>query len=279
MPISQDSSIVPRQLTLSQDAEIIPANLPVSGSSAFSFGTSLRLDGSNDWATQGGSTPVTTTSSFNGFNNTDWFASVWLKSGTGGRFANNSAVFGVRQHTGTYAQVKLQWVNASGGSYMRVKASTINITSTYVIPTADQTDWNCYGVAVSVDVGVDVTVKFYYNGNLVDTQTGTQTTITDTDVNLTIGAARSGAEMLSGYMIQLVLGYTLPSDADFAAIYNSGDGADPDDVFTGKMLNHYKFSEAAGTITGDLTDSEGNDSLGMVGFDTGFGLTTDTPPS
>lgn len=275
MPISEDANIKPRIITLSQDGQIIPGN-NANGSSSFNFGTSLRTDGSNDWATQGGSSPVTTTSSFNGFNNVDWFAAVWLKSGTGGRFANNSAVFGVRQHTGTYAQVKLQWVNAAGGSYMRVKASTINITSTYVIPTADQTDWHHYGVAVDVNVGVDVTVKFYYDGALVDTQTGTQTTVTDTDVNLTIGAARSGAEMLSGYMIQLVLGYGLPANADFTSIYNSGSGADPSDCFTG-IHNHYQFSETAGTITGDLTDSEGNDSLGMVGFATDYGLTNDTP--
>tara|TARA_R100000951_G_scaffold40991_1_gene34710 strand:- start:522 stop:1316 length:795 start_codon:yes stop_codon:yes gene_type:complete len=246
------------------------------GGGSFSFGTSLLLDGTNDWATQGGSSPTTTTTSFNGFNNVDWFCSVWLKSGTGGRFNNNSCVFGVRQHTGTYAQVKLQWVDTTGGSYMRVKASTINITSTYVIPTAAQTDWHHYGASIDVNVGVDVTVKFYYDGALVDTQTGTQTTVTDTDVNLTIGAARSGAEMLSGHMIQLVLGYGIPADADFTAIYGSGSGANPSDCFTG-IHNIYAFSEASGTTTGDLTDTEGRDSLGMVGFVAPYGLTTDTP--
>jgi hypothetical protein len=254
----------------------VPFTKGGGGAAAFSFGTSLQLDGSGDWATQGGASPTTTTTSFNGFNNVDWFCSVWLKSGTGGRFGNSSAVFGVRQHTGAYAGVKLKWINASGGSYMQVRASNINITSTYVIPTAAQTDWQHYGVSVDVNVGVNVTVKFYYDGALVDTQTGTQITVTDTDVNLTVGAARSGAEMLSGHMIQLVLGYGIPADADFTKVYGSGSGDNPSDCFTG-IHNIYAFSEAAGTTSGNLTDTEGRDSLGMVGFVAPFGLTTDTP--
>jgi len=254
----------------------VPFTKGGGGAAAFSFGQTLHCDGVNDHATIGGTSATVSSTCFNPYNDVDWFCSHWLKSGTGTRFNNNSSVWGVRQFVGTYAQAKLQFINAVGGSYMRIKTSTVSITSNVVITSASQLNWHLYSATVEVNVGVDVTVKFYVDGVLIDTKTGTQTTVTDTTVNLTLGAARNG-DYFSGYLNQVILGYGTPGAAEFLSSYNGGKGQSSAVSFTAFTYDEYLFTEAAGTTTGNLTESGGGDSVGLVGFVAPYGLTTDTP--
>jgi len=253
--------------------------LTAAAPSGFSFGNAMRFDGVNDFltTTDGAGTPENSSDIFNPFNNTDWTIAFWAKAESGERFKNNGVVMGVAQAVGSGTRSMFSFQNDGTGSRMKVQTNSRNVPSTgHTIAIGDCDDWHHYAATVTQN-GANQDVVFYIDGVSVDSISTTVNTVTDTTVSACIGAERtSGSNTYKGYLDEIVLAEAAASAADILNLYNAGAGATPVGLIS-DLINYYKVSDAAGTTTGDITDTNSVKDIELLNFLTPYGVTSETP--
>jgi hypothetical protein len=266
MPISQDSSIIPRQLTLSQDSEIIPANLPVTAGGSFAFRQSIYYDGGADKCETASSSTAWNPLA----NGNDVSFSCWARSIDTKEFSNGDQLWHVVDGTDSS---QLSFSITGTDAYLDGRSRNVGFTSTYAIPSATQKSWSMYTIVIVEQARGSQQIKLFVNAVLVETLTISNTTLTNSSVNLSLG---SGTDTLRGYLCEAVFSNYAFTDADVIALYNSGAGADPTSVLT-SVHSYYPVTEAAGQTSGTIADFMGNADLTMSNFAAPNGTSNERP--
>ena len=266
MPISEDSSIIPRKITHSEDAGIIPANLAVTAGGSFAFRQSIYYDGAADKCETASSSTAWNPLA----NGNDVSFSCWARSIDTKEFSNGDQLWHVVDGTDSS---QLSFSITGTDAYLDGRSRNVAFTSTYAIPSATQRVWTMYSMVIEEQRRGSQLIKLYVNAVLVETLTISNTTLTNTTLDFSLG---SGTDTLRGYLCEAVFSNYAFTDADVSALYNSGAGADPATALT-SVHSYYPVTEAAGQTSGTIVDFMGNADLTMSNFAAPNGTSNERP--
>lgn len=266
MPISEDSSIIPRKITHSEDAGIIPANLPVTAGGSFAFRQSIYYDGAADKCETASSSTAWNPLA----NGNDVSFSCWARSIDTKEFSNGDQLWHVVDGTDSS---QLSFDVTGTDAYLEGRSRNVGFVSTYAIPSATQKAWSMYTIVIVEQARGSQQIKLFVNAVLVETLTISNTTLTNSSVNLSLG---SGTDTLRGYLCEAVFSNYAFTDADVVALYNAGAGEKPTAVLT-SVHSYYPVTEAAGQTSGTIADLMGNADLTMSNFAAPNGTSNERP--
>ena len=269
MPISEDSSIIPRKLTHSEDAGIIPANLPVTAGGSFAFQQSIYTDGIDDSCATGTSSSVWNPLN-SGVSNDSSF-NCWLKSDAAAGFNNSDTIFYLEGGVDS-TFLAFEVPGGSTTAYLGGKSRSVSFASTYALSSAVQSTWTMYSVVIS-ETRSNQIIKFYVNGVNVDYTSISNASMTHSTTKLSLS---SGIQTLSGYQCEAVFSDYAFTDAEVTALYNSGAGEKPTAAVT-SVHSYYPVTEGAGKTSGTIVDFMGNADLTMANFAAPNGTSNERP--
>ena len=230
----------------------------------FAFGNAVQHDGVNDRLV------AETSNNWNPYQ-TDWSISIWAK-GVGGNKANGSWVEAHRS-------------NGSSGCFFGIQSSaSFRVMSNFqqhifaYTPTAlFMQDWHHYVITVEYVDASNQQALLYVDGILEETGNFGNAAHSTVYAKLRIGGESGvGGQKFNGVWKQILLMEELIPASEVTDLYNSGDGADPDDALSGTVKNHYAVAEEIGTTTGTITDETGNQDVTMTNFLTPYGVIENT---
>lgn len=180
---------------------------------------------------------------------------------------------GVGTAIGSNPETFVRFENFGIGARFGISSNSQFIQSTWVGATASFDDAHHYVITCEQN-GANQDIEIYIDGVNVDSLTISANTITETDVSLVIGAARAdgvATNGLRGYMQEIVLANAAASAAQVSDLYNAGAGANPVGIIP-SIHSYYPVSEAAGTTTGQIANSIGNQDLDLTNMTSGYGV-------
>jgi len=235
------------------------------GGGGFSFQQSIYYDGGADQCEAASSSTA-----WNPLVNGDLTFSCWARSIDTKEFSNGDQLWHVVDGTDS-SQVNFSITGTD--AYLEGRSRNVGFVSTYAINSTTQRAWSMYSVTIVQQRRGAQEVKFYVNGALVDTKTISNTTLTNSSLDFSLG---SGTDTLRGYLCEAAFSNYAASDAEILALYNSGVGADPTSVLA-SAHSYYPVTEAAGQTSGTIADAIGNADLTMANFSAPNGTSNERP--